>query len=91
MQVEAQGAIQRRRSTSAGMLALPPIPVLLLALGPVTTAVHPLLSRRPMAKDTSPNLTHRSALAPVTAPLCAPSASMPGTKHTRWSYLCFRP
>ena len=40
---------------------------------------------------TPASAAHRSALAPCTAPLCAPSASMPGTKQTRWSNLCFRP
>jgi hypothetical protein len=35
--------------------------------------------------------TYRSALGPCTAPLCAPRASMPGTKQTRWSNLCFTP
>ena len=32
---------------------------------------------------------YRLAFSAVTAPACAPSASMAGMKHDRWSILCF--
>ena len=32
---------------------------------------------------------YRRAFSAVTAPACAPSASMAGMKHDRWSILCF--